>query len=298
MPYLPLKPIKGKHYKVYVESKEKLLPSKAHAIELALREALKDETHIEKIDYIPAYFVLQSHGWVKRENDPFKSAKKLKKFMKQQIKKGKDPIRVLEKKGMGKWHYDLRIWKLSAPSWFGFTYFSAPWKGTPEKKTQGTAKGVQVITEVGRKLTKWLQEKAFKGKGERFKERLDRLYWMKVDEGYWPPGSKANPTKKEWAYMIKIDSGPAVIHRREIDFTDVTFLGKLLNGRYYNRLVERKLKPDELPKTYKLKRPTGVFFYMWKAKHQFDPKLMLKVAKGEIELSPLEKTDSAKKKKK
>jgi len=291
MPYLPVKLVKGKHYKVYVESKEKMIPSKAHLLSKALGKALKEEIHVEEIDFIPSVFVLQTHGWVSPEADPFKSAEKMKKFQLAAIKAGKDPIRVVEKKGMGKWHYDLRIWKLTAPTWFGVTFFSAPWKGTAEKKVQGTIKGAQAWVPEGKKLEKWMIEEAQKKAppGEPIVERKDRLFWMKVKQAYWPPGAPANPTKKQWAYMMMIDYGPAVLHRREADFIDCTFLGNLLKGRYYDRLVARKLSPEELPVTYKKKVPYGLFYYFWKAKKgQFPLDLMEKVARGDIELSPVE----------
>lgn len=288
-PYLPVEIKKGKKFKVYVESKTKMVASKAHVLRLALKEALKDELHVTEIDFIPATFVLQMHGWVSREDDPFRSCAKMKAFALKQIRAGRDPIRVLEKKGIGKWHYDGRVLKKSAPVWWGFTNFSAPWLGTAEKKAMGTVKGIQVITKAGRKTTKWLAAQA-KEKGVEMKEKADRLFWMKVKCGYWPPGSTANPTRFQHAYMILIDSGRCVIHRREADFTDVSFLGTLLKGRYFNRLVERKLKEDE-----DAKKKTAVNYYFWKAKKgQFSETLMRQVAKGDIELSPLSAVKAAK----
>ena len=277
MPYFPLKLKKGKNYKIYIESKGKQVASKAHVIQLALQKALKDETHITEVDFIPASFTLQLHGWTDKESYPFRSCPKMKAFVMKQIRAGKDPARVLEEKGIGKWHYDLRILKLSAATWFGATLFSAPWLATATKKTLGSTKGIQVATKAGKETTKWLgQVKKDKG----FKERADRLFWMKVKCGYWPPNSTANPTKHQYAYMIRIDSGRGVLHRREPDFTDYSLYGKLLKGRYFNRLVKRETEKGK-----------QINFYFWKAnKGQFLESLMLQVAKGDVELSPIEVT--------
>jgi hypothetical protein len=275
MPYFPLKFKKGKNYKIYIESKGKEVASKAHVIQLALEKALKDETHITEIDFIPVSFTLQLHGWTDKESDEFRNCKKMKAFVMKQIKLGKDPARVLEKKGMGKWHYDLRILKLSASTWFGATLFSAPWLATAEKKSLGSAKGIQITTKEGKKTTKWLGRV---GKDKGFKERADKLFWMNVICGYWAPGSVANPTKNQYAYMIRIDFGRGVLHRREPDFTDFSLYGNLLKGRYFNRLVKRKTE-----------KGSKINFYFWKAaKGEFEKDLMLKVAKGDIELSPIE----------
>lgn len=280
MPYYPLKFQKGKRHKIYIESKGKQVASKAYVIQLALEKALKDETHITEIDFIPCSYVLQLHGWVDRESDLFRNCVKMKAFVIKQIKAGKDPARVLEKKGIGKFHYDLRVLKLSAATWFGATLFSAPWLGTAKKKALGSAKGIQISTKAGKKTTKWL---AHIGKEKGFKERADKLFWMKVKCGYWPPGSTANPTKNQYAYMIRIDYGRAVLHRREPDFTDISFYGSLLEGRYFNRLVKRKTEKGE-----------QINFYFWKAiKGQFSKALMLQVAKGDIELSPIEAVRAA-----
>jgi len=614
MPYLPVKIKKGKNFKTYLESKEKMVASKAHVLQLALREALKDETHITEIDFIPGRFVLQLHGWISREEDPFKNCKKMQAFAMKEIKAGRDPLKMIEKKVGGKWHYDLRILKRSAPcfddqtevlteegwklfsdltkknivatlgenwnliykkplglfkqyykgdviscasrsfnmvvtplhqcyfkilnckrkgdfkkwhayeifgkkgqftrkvnwtghkensdwfeflgfwfaegsarfgrlngrceinlsqrkenefyvdnllnrisfimpkrwskyrakdgcirwsyynkliskefsqygkskdrkipdfirfadrkalraflkgftigdgsyrekrdwvlyssskilidqlqelaikagyisnvrthkisenrfsknpiwklcisvsekrdrtvseiikkhwrwipykgfvydvnmpntiilvrrkgayhwsyrTWFGQTFFSAPYSGIVKKKAMGTVKGLQVITAAGRKTTEWLAEQA-EEKGVGIKEKQDRLFWMKVKCGYWPPGSTANPTRQEYAYMFLIDQGLCVVHRREADFTDISFLGTLLNGRYFNRLVERESKDE------KGKKKIEINFYCWKAKKgQFPEDLIRKVAKSEIELSPLSAVKAAK----
>jgi hypothetical protein len=291
-PYLPVRLSPGKHFKVYVESGKAMAPSKSHAIELALKESLKDEEHVTEVDFVPGMFVLQMHGWLSKEVDPNKNAAKMQAEAIKLIKAGKDPVREFEKRGWGKWHYDLRTWKFSAPTWFGLTIFSAPWKGTAENKALGTVKGVGVLTSEGDKTQKFLLNRV-EAQGKELTEKRDNLFWLKVKKAYWAPGTVANPTKNQWSYMFVIDKGYAVIHRRENDFVDVTYLGKYLNGRYFDRLVARSVKEDEQPKSYKKK--FALNFYFWKAKQgQFDSDLIKKVATQEISLSPLEKTEAAK----
>jgi hypothetical protein len=135
--------------------------------------------------------------------------------------------------------------------------------------------------------------KHVKAQGKELTEKPDNLFWLKVKKAYWEPGSLANPTQNQYSYMFLVDKGYAVLHRRENDFIDITFLGEYLNGRYFDRLVARPVKQGEQPKSYK--KDFVLNFYFWKAKQgQFDKDLISKVARQEISLSPLEKTEAVK----
>jgi len=286
MTYLPREKVSGKHYAVYKEAKGKV-KTKAALLKTALGIAAAGDKHQKWIDFIPAKFTLQIHGWF--PVGTFKNLKEVQDFVKQSLKAGGDPVKDLEKKKGGKFHYDLRIQKATAPTWFGLTPFRAPWTGTMDNKVMGTVKGYQSIAPGGEKLQKFLMEQADKEMAkEGVAERRDRLEWMKIKGQWFPPNSPGNPQKNEEAVMVSIEYfKPAVLHRRELDFVDCTFLGDYLKGRYYNRLVERKVNPGELMEWQKKDIASGkakafynLSFYFWKAKDQFNPKEMIQIALG------------------
>ena len=155
-----------------------------------------------------------------------------------------------------------------------------------------SVKGYQVLHPKGQKLKEFLLKHFEATQGERIWERRDVLYWMKVKKLWAKPGERGNPTKNEMAVMLALPGdyfAPCVIHRRELDFYDITFLGKHLNGRYYYRLVQRKLNKNEMTKKQREagKPVYGLFFYFWKAKKCFPLDLMKKVASGKKKLEPV-----------
>lgn len=276
MAYIPRKVEKGKHYATYTEAKGKV-KTKARLLKEALGIAVKEETHVKWIDFIPSKFTLQLHGWFKKGPGGYTKISEIQSDIRNALKAGRDPIKAVK----GKWHYDLRIQKQTAPIWFGLTPFRAPWTGTPSNKVQGTVKGYQSITPGGEKLRKFLMERADKEMAKQgIAERRDRIEWMKVKAQWFPPDSPGNPVKFRDAAMIAIEFfQPACLHRRELDFFDVTFFGNYLKGRYYNRLVERKMKEDEMTnwqreaiKQGKVKEFYSLSFYFWKAKVQWGDK--------------------------
>jgi len=286
MAYLPRKIQPGKHYALYSEAKQRV-KTKARLLKEALGKALKENKHEEYIDFIPAKFTLQLHGWVSEGSDMTKLSD-VQVVINKALKAGKDPLKAVDSHD-AKSHYDLRIQKKSASTWFGLTPFRAPWTGTAKNKVLGTVKGYQSIVPGGKKLSKFLLERADKEMAkEGIAERQDRIEWMKVKNQWFKPNSPGNPTKNLPAFMIAIEFfKPAVLHRRELDFIDCTFLGNHLKGRFYNRLVERELKASELMnwqlkavKSGTVKHFYSVKFYFWKAKDQFDSKEMLQVALG------------------
>lgn len=285
MAFLPRKVEKGKHFAVYTEAKGKV-KTKAAVLKEALGIAVAEETHSEWIDFIPSKFTLQLHGWFnENEKDGYLNLKQIVGEVKSALKAGKDPVKVLK----GKWHYDLRIRKASAPTWFGLTPFRAPWTGTMADKVMGTVKGYQSIAPGGKKLESFLLEKAEKEMASQgVTERRDRIEWMRIKAQWFPIDSPGNPQKNQPAAMVAIEYyKPAVLHRRSLDFIDCTFLGDYLKGRYYNRLVEREISEKDLMEWQKeaiKKGQTKEFyilnFYFWKAKDQFDLKEMLQIALG------------------
>ena len=287
MAFIPRRVEPGKHYAIYTEAGKKKIKTKAAVLKEALGVVVKKEDHIEYIDFIPAKFTLQVHLWF--SEDAFKNLKEIQDFIKIKLKEGKDPAREIEKAGKGKAHYDLRIQKATAPTWFGLTPFRAPWTGTPKNKVMGTVKGYQSIAPGGKKLEKFLMERAEKEMAaEGVAERQDRLEWMKIKSQWFPIDSPGNPQKNQPAAMVAIEFyKPAVLHRRSLDFVDCTFLGDYLKGRYYNRLVERKVAEIDLLEWQKeaikknqAKEFYDLSFYFWKALDQFDPKEMLQIALG------------------
>lgn len=270
--YLPRKVVKGRHYAEYKPG----VKTKAAVLKEALKIAIKEGKHAFWIDFIPSVFTLQVHGWF----DPgaFKNIADIKRKAIALADRKKDVAREFEKKGWGKWHYDLRVQKKTAPTWFGVTPLSAPYLGTPENKVMTSVKGYQAIAPGGKALQKFLKEKAEAAMAARgVAERRDRLEWLKVKAQWFPVNSPGNPQKNQEAAMVALDFyEPACLHRRSFDFIDVTFFGKYLSGRYYIRLVERKLSEDELTewqkekiKEGKTKAFWGIAFYLWKAKQQW-----------------------------
>jgi len=237
--------------------------ARAEALRRALQIAGKDKEHLNVVDFVPARFVLQRHSWG------------------------------------AKAHYDLRIQKLTAPSWFGITLFTDP-RGAPTKgeKHMGTVKGYEAlvwrkgVAEHGAKVKEQVGRPSPLHKGgetsahpapsahgglptarsKRF-ESMGEVKWMQY-EGRIPPGGPGNPTRNEVAEMKIMDSGPAVIHRRELDFIDVTLLGHSLRGRYFHRLVSY---------------PSGVnfFFWRWKAEPKNWLSTMARVAARKLNLAPM-----------
>ncbi|MCK4307092.1 hypothetical protein KAW50_02570 [candidate division WOR-3 bacterium] len=307
MVHIPIRPAKGKkHYRVYKEAKGEV-KTKARLLKEALRIAHEKDEHVKEIDFIPGKFTLQLHGWF--NPGIWNNIGECERFLKKVLKEGKDPVKEFEKKG-GKFHYDLRTKKKTAPSWFGLTPFRAPWTGTPENKVMGTVKGYQVITPGGKVLQKFLAEVAEKAMAkEGIAERRDRIEWMKIKAQWFKPDSPGNPQKDQPAIMIAIEFyKPACIHRRELDFFDITYFGDYLKGRYYNRLVERKIATDELTEWQKQdikKKKAAAFynlsFYFWKAKDQWGdpgtPYTMKEVHQAALGTKTLAKVAAPKKKK-
>lgn len=291
--YLKTKIVKGKHFKVYEEAK-KFVPTKAELLRRALKKVERLATHEEWIDFIPAIFTLQLHGW--EDKGIYKNLKEVKNIISDALKKKIDPIVVLK----GKWHYDLRVLKKGAPAWFGFTLFRAPWTGKPEDKCMGTVKGYQSIVKGGKELQEFLRTKAEAAIATAgVAERRDRPEWLDIKAAWWDPekGPAAAVPTYQPGQMIAVEfHEPCVVHRRELDFIDITFLGKYLNGRYFYRLVERKLSKDELTKWQIESGKTyyGLGFYFWRSKRAFDPKTMLEVAKGKKILDPIPVDDQEK----
>ncbi len=223
----------------------------------ALTIASQDKKHLEVVDFVPARFVLQRHSWG------------------------------------AKAHYDLRIQKLTAPSWFGITLFTDP-RGAPTKgeKHMGSVKGYEALvwrrkpSEHGAKVREQVGKPSPLHAGSTPKEHgglpstrstkwenMGEIRWMSF-EGKVPPGGPGNPTRNEWAEMKILDSGPAVIHRRELDFIDVTLLGRSLWGRFFHRLVSY---------------PSGVNFFFWRAKHEPANwlSIMARVAARKVNFAPM-----------
>lgn len=291
MVYLPTKPVKGKHYEIYKEAKG-IVKSKSQLLKEALQRSLKIAEHADFVDFIPAKFTLQLHGWFKPDaKEGYTKLSEVVAQIKSALNSGKDPIKGLR----GKWHYDLRVWKLTAPTWFGMTLFRAPWTGTMTNKVQGVVKGYQSLVPGSKALEKFLSGVAQKKiVTEGVRERQDRLEWMKIKGQWFDINSPGNPQKNEPAVMVAIEFyEPAVLHRRQLDFIDLTFLGKYLKGRFYYRLVERKKSPEELQKwqvqeIQEHNKPMyALFFYLWKAKDQFDMTEMMKVATQKFIKDPI-----------
>ena len=144
--------------------------------------------HDKTIDFIPAEFTMQKHGWGNAR------------------------------------HYDIRIQKKTASTWFGFEFFSEPWLVTTLRHAMGGAKGYsQLIVP--------------KHTGLPRKESLGEIRWMDF-AGKMKPGQIGNPTKNYTAYMELLEHRqPAVLHRRQLDNVLITFLGKKLKGTYLIRLI-------------------------------------------------------------
>ena len=272
IPKMKLAP--GQHYKIYLDHG---LPSKAELGRRGLQEALKLGTHDPKkiCDFIPIESTVQLHAW---GSFKFKGLKAIKEFVMRHINDDD-----LEEKLGGKIHYDIRHQKLRAPSWAGCTAFRQPWKGTAESKVQGLFKGVMQLTKPGAKLrAKIKAEYGFAPTKVATESGVPK--WMDA-EYYISPG-QARTTNRWPEVMILIEHRiPSVLHRRDFDFMDVTYFGRYMKGRYYYRLVSRKLKEEEKPKTYRGPE-TKEYVYIWKAKDQFDENTMWRIAKGKIKIMP------------
>jgi hypothetical protein len=141
-----------------------------------------------------------------------------------------------------------------------------------------TTKGYSRLTDLGELLRK--------KSGVAKMEAGNSMKWM-VNESMIPVGAEGNPTKNWPSAMILVERlQPCVIHRRQIDFADITFLGKYLRGRFYIRLVQRKLQEEEKPKYAQGKEMKNWEVFMWKAKEQFDEKGMEAVASGDLRMAP------------
>jgi len=84
-----------------------------------LREALKKaeeiEEHAEYIDFIPSKFTLQLHGWFDVPDD-YKNLSEIQAHVKELFRKYAWDKKVdIVKQLKGKWHWDLRIKKETAP---------------------------------------------------------------------------------------------------------------------------------------------------------------------------------------
>ena len=280
--FLPTKTIKGKSFKTYKGTK---VPTKAELLRRALKKVKRLETHENWIDFIPATFTLQVHGWF--DKNSYKDLADVVRRVKMALRAHKDPIIYLP---YGKFHYDIRILKVGSPTWFGFTLFRFPSSAISEDKALGTVKGYQSIVPGGKALQKFLKEKADSIiTSEGVSERRDKVEWLKVKAKWFKPFTLGTPTSQP-GIMVAIELlQPAVIHRRELDFLDITFLGKYLNGRYFYRMVERLIPKTELTKEkqklnknfYKLQ------FYFWRSKKHFGPDKMLKVANNKLKLDPI-----------
>jgi len=183
--------VKGKSYKVYKGTK---IPTKAEFLRRALKKAKDLDVHEKWIDFIPATFTLQLHGWFD-EGSYGKGKQALTKIIsivKISLKNHEDPILNLK---YGKFHYDLRIKKKGSVTWFGLTTFRLPWTGTPEDKVMGTVKGYQALVKGSEKLNKFLRTKAEEAlTTQGTSERRDRPKWMKIKAEFWNPPGLGTPT--------------------------------------------------------------------------------------------------------
>ena len=263
-----------------------------------------------------AGYVANVSSYVPKKNTSFSTKTKyrihiLKELCERQRKS--DPRNVYLSKRGRHWrieYYEGRIYDVVMPEntvclvrrngkyhWSYRTLFRLPLTGRPEDKILGTVKGYQSLVKGGKALQDFLRKKAQRIiTSEGVKERMDRPEWMKIKKQMWAPGTLGSPTKQP-GYMIAIESEePAVLHRRELDFIDVTFLGKHLRGRYYYRLVERELSPDELTKEKREsgKKYYGLQFFFWRAKRCFDEKEMEKIAKLKKIKEPIPVTEQKK----
>jgi len=235
-------------------------PEAKHARAEALRRALhiagRENVHLEKLDFVPAHFIIQWHGWGDAEF-----------------------LNSLGVQGRGKGHFDLRVQKLTAPTWFGLTLFTDPTKApTKGKRHLGTVKGYESLVWGGKKPAEHgakVKEKArevsplrgghavpqVRKKGL---ESMGEIKWMSF-EGRVRPGGPGNPSRNLWSRMKIVDEGPAVVHRRELDFVDMTLLGDRLRGRWFMRLVKGATKEErEKPETEKLHRKAHRwYFFRW-----------------------------------
>ncbi|GAI24002.1 unnamed protein product, partial [marine sediment metagenome] len=268
-----------KRYKVYTATG---IPTKAELTKRAYKLAEEMDVHEEFIDFIPIRYTLQYHFWG-RDLEFGKVAE-----YKAKCRAANWNIRRLEK-GLAnvpahKGHFDLRVQKFTAPSWFGQTLYREPWTGRaePGKRVEGGAKGYMQLTRLGKKLRKMI-EGMRTGAGQ----TVGLGKWMKFDGEL--RGAKRGAGETELPeYMLIVERGIGVMHRRELDFIDVTYCGfegedwkkAKMVGRYFNRLVRRKVAEEERPKTFK--RAYVTKWYFWLAKTQFDMNVMRACAERKV----------------
>jgi len=271
-----IKPKSGTHFKTYKGTKR--IPTKAEFLRRALKKAHGPlDVHEEWIEFIPGKFTVQLHGWF--DEGSYGKGKealtKIQSIVKMALKNHEDPIIHLTK---GKFHYDIRILKKGSLTWFGFTTFRLPWTGTLEDKVMGTVKGYQSLVKGSKALNKFLREKAeIALTKEGTAERRDRPKWLRIKAEYWKPPGIGTPSGQP-GIMIALESlQPCIVHRRELDFLDITFIGKYFNGRYFDRLVERKIAKKFI-----------LGFYLWRAKKAFDISKMKNISIGKQKHEPIE----------
>lgn len=297
----PWKVVEGKRYRVY---RKWGLPSRAEQLRRALAIAEKAGVHEKFVMFRPGEFTLQIHGWGLKLKMPYLAQlttlvqeKKIKtrkqvnnKLLNNALEKvkrialnWKSYDRKIDSALGGKWHWDLRMRKFTAPNWFGVTLFNAPWLGTPEHRVLGTVKGFEKLTPAGKVLRK-KEELWAEAHGVKFAD----IKWMEVDKDVYLPGEKGSLTPRIVpSFIVTLEmKQPLVIHRRDVDFLDGTFLGKKLVGRYFDRLVRREVSEEEKPKYLKGKKVETRQWFWWKSKDQFDLALMKDVATAKTRLVP------------
>ena len=293
------KVVEGKHFKIY---RKWNLPSRAEQLRRALEIAEKLGVHEKYIYFVPCKFTLQLHGWgielklpyLKAITDLVRVGKIKTRSQIDTAKLKRDLLKVkhiawnwssygnkIDSKLGGKWHWDIRIRKLTAPNWFGVTLFNAPWVSSPEKKTMGTIKGFEKLTKAGRRL-RTKEELWAEAHGVKFSD----IKWTTVDNTIFLPGEEGSIAPRDIpAFMVALEiEQPAILHRRDFDFLDITFIGKKLKGRYYDRLVKRAVSEEEKPQYLKGKETFEHQWFWWKAADQFDLELMKEVAEGKTKL--------------
>ena len=299
----PFDTVYGKHYRVYAKSD---IPSRAELLREALQIAEEKGKHETHLMFIPCVFTLQIHGWginlkhpvLRKLTDLVEAgqtgrAKALEKtpafrnalgWIRKTAMSWTDRERKIDSELGGKWHYDIRIQKVTSPTWFGATLFNAPWLGEPGHKVQGTVKGFEILTAKGKKLHEQVRLEA-----QAKPERVGEQEWMRTQGVFYPGEGGTLAIRHVPSFMVLLElREPAVLHRRDLDFFDITLIGKKLQGRYFDRLVERELSEEEKAKYQKGESVREHFWYWWKAKEeeQFSEKLMYQVFSGKIKLQP------------
>jgi len=190
--------------------------------------------HDPGIDFIPAELTLQKHGWGKAE------------------------------------HYDIRVKKKAAVTWFGYHFFSDPRQVTTTKHAKGGAKGYgQLVVP--------------KHRGKPKLESEGELRWMDF-QGKMAPGTPGNPTKQFTAYMDILERKvPCIVHRRSVDHLLFTVVGKKYRGTFLVRL-------------YKGAKGLAWTLVKLSPEKQFKLSLMLSAAKGRRKIGMVAGWNEAKEK--